>query len=227
MPLELHYHPLSSYCWKALIALDELGIAFEPVLVNPGDPDSRAAFLKLSPFGKMPAVRDTDTGEAVFESSIVIDYLDQRHGGGARLIPAEPDAAREVRLWDRIFDLHVHDQMGRIVADRLRPEGKGDPLAVEQARGKLREAYAVLDRELAGRTWAAGEAFSLADCAAAPALFYADLIEPIGDNFPTLSAYLGRLRARPSVAKVIEGARDSFQYYPATPEERERLKPLS
>ena len=223
MALELHYHPLSSYCWKVLIALYELGAAFEPVTVDLGDATARAAYLKLSPFGKIPALRDAERAAALYETSIIIDYLDQHHPGRQPLIPADRDQAREAWLGDRLFDLYVHNVFQRIVADRLRPAGEGDPAAAEQARGELRTAYDVLERHLVGRTWAAGEAFTLADCAAAPALFYADLIEPIGNGRRALAAYLGRLRARPSVARAISEAKPFFRYYPATPEERGRL----
>ena len=224
MGLELHLHPLSSYCWKVLIALYELDAPFTSVVVDLGDPAARAAYLKLSPFGKIPALRDTGRAAEVYETGIIIDYLDQHYPGAARLIPADAEAAREVRLRERVFDLYVHNVFQRIIADRLRPQGQGDALSVEQARSQLRQAYDVLERDLAGRAWAAGAAFSLADCAAAPALFYADLIEPIGASRPTLSAYLQRLRARPSVQRAIEGATPFFQYYPATPDERARLE---
>ena len=121
MALELHLHPLSSYCWKVLIALYEQGTAFTPVTVNLGDPAQRAAYMELSPFGKIPALRDTGRGAQVFETSIIIDYLDQHYPGAARLIPQAREAAREVRLWDRVFDLHVMDAFQPIVSDRLRP----------------------------------------------------------------------------------------------------------
>lgn len=224
MAIELHYHPLSSYCWKALIGLYELGVPFEPVMVNPGDPDARAAYLRLSPLGKIPALRDADRGEDVYETGPILDYLDQHYPGPSPLIPADRAAAREVLLKERLFDLYVHNVFQRIVADRLRPEGTRDAYGVEQARRELQQAYEVLERQLSGRTWAAGEDFTLADCAAAPALFYADLIEPIGEGRPALTSYLQRLRARPSVARAIEEAKPVFQYYPATPEERARLE---
>ena len=227
MALEFHFHPLSSYCWKGLIALYELGAPFEPIAVDLGDADQRAAYLKLSPFGKIPALRDTGRGAEIYETSVMIDYLDQHYPGPAPLVPQDRDAARAVRLADRLFDLYVHNVFQRIVADRLRPEGQGDALGVEQARGQLRDAYEVLEARLGGKTWAAGEAFTLADCAAAPALFYADLIEPIGGGRPALSAYLERLRARPSVARAIAEAKPFFQYYPATPDERARLSRLA
>ena len=222
MALELHLHPLSSYCWKVLIALYEKGTPFEPVMVNLGDPAAREAHLKLSPFGKIPALRDTGRGAEVFETSIIIEHLDRHHPGGPRLIPEDADQALEVRLWDRIFDHYVMNAFQPIVSDRLRPEGQRDPLSVQTAHANLRRAWEVLDARLAGRTWAAGEAFTLADCAAAPALFYAALAEPL-DGFPVTAAYRQRLLARPSVARAVDEAKPFFQYFPGTPEERARM----
>jgi glutathione S-transferase len=222
MALELHLHPLSSYCWKVLIALYEAGTPFTPVNVNLGDPAERDSHLKLSPFGKIPALRDTGRGTEVFETSIIIEYLDRHHPGAARLIPEDPDAALEARLWDRIFDQYVMDAFQPIVNDRLRPPDQRDPLAPETARARLRHAYQVLEQRLGGRTWAAGEGFSLADCAAAPALFYAGLAEPIDDG-TWLSAYRQRLLARPSVARAVAEAGPYFHMFPASPEERARM----
>jgi glutathione S-transferase len=222
MALELHLHPLSSYCWKVLIALYEQGTPFTPVTVNLGDPEVHAAYPQISPFGKMPALVDTDRGAVVFESSIIIDYLDQYYPGAARLIPADRDQAREVRLWDRIFDLHLHDAHQRVIDDRLRPADRRDPLGVELALGRVRRAYDVIEERLAGRTWAAGEVFSLADCAAAPPLFYASLAVPL-DGHPGLAAYRQRLLARPSVARAIDEAKPFFRMFPATEAERARM----
>jgi glutathione S-transferase len=222
MALELHLHPLSSYCWKVLIALYEQGTPFTPVTVDLGDAEARARHLKLSPFGQMPALRDSGRGAEVFESSIIIDYLDQYYPGRAPLIPEDRERAREVRLWDRVFDLHLHNVFQGIIGDRLRPEGQRDAFGVETARAKLRQAYDVFEARLAGRTWAAGESFSLADCAAAPALFYSALAEPIGAR-PWLSGYRARLLERPSVARAIAEAGPYFQMFPATPEERARM----
>jgi glutathione S-transferase len=174
MSLILHAHPLSSYCWKALIALYEKGLDFEFRQVDLGDPASRAALAALWPMMKMPVLEDSERGAAVPETSIIIDYLDAHHRGAIRLVPEEVEAARDVRLWDRIFDLYVHTPMQRIVADRLRPEDSRDSYGVEEARAALAMAMNMVDAELAGKSWARGEAFTLADCAAAPALFYAD-----------------------------------------------------
>ncbi|CAN7360243.1 glutathione S-transferase family protein [Phenylobacterium sp. LjRoot219] len=222
MALELHLHPLSSYCWKVLIALYEQGTPFEPVVVNLGDPAEREALLKLSPFGKIPALRDRTRGAEVFETSIIIEYLDRHYPGAVRLIPGEADQALEARLWDRVFDHHVMNAFQPIVSDRLRPADQRDPLSVQMARANLRHAYGVIEQRLAGRTWAAGEAFSLADCAAAPALFYAAIAEPL-DGFPVTAAYRARLLERPSVARAISEAKPYFAMFPATDEERARL----
>jgi len=222
MALELHLHPLSSYCWKVLIALYEAGTPFELVMVNLMDPDARAAYLRVSPFGKIPALRDTGRGVDVFETSVIIEYLDIHYPGASRLVPADPEQALEVRLWDRIFDQYVMNGFQPIVNDRLRPEGQRDPLSVAGAYANLKRAWSVLEERLAGRTWAAGESFTLADCAAAPALFYSALAEPL-DGFPVTSAYRRRLLERPSVARAIEEAKPFFQYFPGTPEERARM----
>lgn len=223
MTLTLHQHPLSSACWKVLIGLYEKALPFERAMVNLGDPAVRAAFLRISPMGKMPVLEDSGAARFVYETSIILDYLDQHHAGAVRLIPLDPDAARDVRLRDRMIDFYIHDPMQRIVADRLRPKGQGDALGVEQARAQLRMGFDWLEAALGDNTWAAGEDFSLADCAALPALFYGDLLEPLGPQRPRCSAYLARLRARPSVTRVIEEAKPFFQYYPGTPEERARL----
>lgn len=223
MALELHLHPLSSYCWKVLIALYELGTPFKPVTVNLGDAAEREAYLRLSPFGKIPALRDTGRGVALFETSIIIEHLDRHYPGAARLIPEDVDQALEVRLWDRIFDFYVMNAFQPIVNDRICPADQRNPRSVEAAHANLRRAYAVIEEKLAGRrTWAAGEAFSLADCAAAPSLFYAAIAEPL-DGFPATAAYRERLLARPSVARAIREANPFFRMFPATEEERARM----
>ncbi|HEX5378169.1 MAG TPA: glutathione S-transferase family protein [Phenylobacterium sp.] len=208
----LYSHPFASFCQKVLIALYENGTPFEHHLVDLGDPPARESFLKLSPFGKMPAL--VDGGRVVTESSIIIEYLDRRHPGPAPMLPDDPDRALEVRAKDRFYDLYVADPMQKIVADRLRPEGADDPVGVEAARATLRTAYDLIEAEMAGRPWAAGSAFSMADCAAAPALFYADWVEPIGVRRLNTGAYLARLTARPSFARVIEDARPYRSLFP-------------
>ena len=215
MTLRFHFHPLASYCHKVLIALYENDTAFEPHIVDLADPTARAAFAALWPMAKMPVLRDDGRDETVAESSIIIEYLDQHHPGPTRFLPADPDQARRVRFWDRIFDNYVQDPMQRIVADRIRPADAGnDPFAVAQARGLLATTYGMIEQELAGRTWAAGEAFTLADCSAAPALFYADKVAPFGDDHPNIRDYFERLKARPSFARVLREAEPYFAMFP-------------
>lgn len=209
----LHYHPLSSYCHKVLIALDVLGIELDKRLLNLGDPAERAAHLALWPTGKMPLL--VDQGRPVAETSIIIEYLQRHHAvAGRTLIPSDPDAALDVRLWDRMFDLYVMTPMQALTADLLRPQDARDPYGVDQARQQLTTAYAFIDRQLDGRTWVSGDAFSMADCAAAPALFYAVTYVPLSPEHVHLAAYFERLMAHPSVAKTIDQARPWFKFYP-------------
>lgn len=212
--LKLHYHPLASYCWKVLLALYENDTPFEPVLVDLMNETARADYRAISPMLKMPALVDAARGRTVLESTIVIEYLDTFYPGATRFVPGDADLAWQVRMWDRFYDHYVHTPMQTIVADRLRPEGRNDPFGVEQARTRLREAYRVLDKEMGGRTWAAGDEFSLADCAAAPALLYADTVEPFGEADRHLAAYLDRLKARRSFSRVLEEAEPWFAMFP-------------
>jgi len=215
MSLILHYHPLASFCWKVLIALYENDIPFEPKLVDLGDAQSRAAFAALWPMAKMPVLEDEARGAVVPETSIIIDYLDLHNPGPVRFVPEEAERARETRLWDRIFDCYVQAPMQRIVADRIRPDGQRDAFGVAEARTQLATALGMIERELAGRPWVTGEAFGLADCAAAPALFYADKVMPLAGTYPLALALLERLKARPSFARVLDEARPWFKYFPA------------
>ena len=215
MSLKLYYHPLSSYCWKALIALYENGTPFEPRIVDLGDEASRAAFLALWPMGKMPVLRDEAGGATIPESSIIIEYLEARYPGPSNLVPADPDLARRTRLADRFYDLYVHDPMQRIVGDRLRPDGSKDPFGVEQARARLRSAYDMIETDMADKTWAVGETFSMADCAAAPALHYANIVEPFAPTHAHVAGYLERLTARPSFARALKEAEPYKAMFPA------------
>jgi glutathione S-transferase len=217
MSLTLHFHPLASYCWKALIALYENDIAFTPNLVDLGNPAERAALVKLWGIGKFPVLQDDARGEIVPESSIIIEYLDRHYARRTRLIPDDPDQALQSRLRDRFYDLYVHLPMQKIVVDRMRPEGKRDPLGVEEARAQLRTSYAMIEAQMAGGGWAIGEAFTLADCAAAPALFYGTMAEPLGDGHTHVAAYLERLKARPSFARVLKEAEPYFHMVPKEP----------
>jgi glutathione S-transferase len=211
MSLTLHMHPLSSYCHKVLIALYELEAPFEPAFLDFGNEAAREAFFRLWPIGKMPVLEDRAAGVVLPETSVIIDYLNRRFGGD--LIPADPDAALDVRLQDRFFDLYVHTPMNVFTWDLLRPEGQRDPYGVQQAGELLFKAYDMIEQRMAGREWAAGDRFSLADCAAAPALFYAEGRVPFGDR-PHLRAYLERLKARPSYARTLKEAEPYFHMVP-------------
>jgi glutathione S-transferase len=204
MAMTLYAHKLSSYCQKALIGLYELEMPFDLRALSPATPDNFAALLRLWPFGKFPVL--DDDGLVVPEASLIIAHLDARAGGG-RLLPTDPAARREVLLMDRVFDNYVSTPQQKIVSDHMRADARRDAQGVEEARALIGTSYAWLDARLAGRAWAAGDAFGLADCGAAPFLFYADWVQPIGDGFPTLAAYLKRLRKRPSVARAIDEAR--------------------
>jgi glutathione S-transferase len=213
MTLKLYYHPLSSFCWKAMIALYENDTPFEPVLVDFGNPESRDAFLKIWPIGQFPVLRDEKRDWLVPESSIIVEYLDQHYPGRTRFLPADPDMARQVRMRDRFFDLHVQVHMQKIVGDRIRPDGKTDPFGVDHARHQLSTALAMIEGD-AGSGWAMGDAFSLADCAAAPALHYANKVMPLARDYPKAAAYLARLEARPSFARTLKDAAPYAHMFP-------------
>jgi glutathione S-transferase len=214
MSLTLHFHPLASYCWKALIALYENEIRFTPNLVDLGNPAERAALVKLWGIGKFPVLQDEGRNEIVPESSIIVEYLDRHFSGRTRLVPDDPARALQTRLRDRFYDLYVHLPMQKIMVDRLRPEGKRDAYGVEEARALLRTSYAMIEQQMAGGGWAMGAEFTLADCAAAPSLFYGNMAEPFGDGHNNVASYLERLKARPSVARVLKEAEPYFQMVP-------------
>jgi glutathione S-transferase len=200
----IYGHPFASYYQKALIALYENAIAFEFRLLA-GDERTTAEHEKLWPLRRMPVLVDGD--RTLVEASIIIEYLDTQHPGRTRLIPAAADEALEVRMMDRIFDNYVMTPMQRIVSDYLRPAEERDPHGVAEAHELLDTAYGWLEQTLPGRTWACGASFTLADCAAAPALFYSDWVHPIGDARPHLMAYRRRLLSRPSFARAVDEAR--------------------
>jgi len=214
MALSLYFHPLASYCWKVLLALYENETPFSPELVDLGNQAQRDAFFKLAPLGKFPVLRDDASGRLVYESTIIIEYLAEQHPGRIALIPADRALALEVRAQDRFFDQQIHEPMQKHVGDKLRPEGKRDPYGVEQAHAQLEKAYGILEGTLTGRTWAAGDTFSMADCAAAPALYYAALVHPIGAAYERVSSYLKRLEARPTFARVLTEAQPYFAMFP-------------
>jgi len=213
MSLKLYLHPLSSFCQKVLIALYENATAFEPVTVDLASQTSSAELKRLWPIGKFPVLRDDAKDLTIPESSIIIEYLDRHFPGPARLIPEDGELAWRTRLKDRFYDLHVHLHMQKIVGDRLRPEGRHDPHGVEEAKAKLEIAYGMIDQEMGSKTWAMGEAFSMVDCAAAPALFYARLVLPFGGR-KTLAGYFERLMQRPSFARVTEEAEPYLAMFP-------------
>lgn len=214
MSLILYYHPLASYCHKVLIPLYENGTVFTPEIVDLMDAESSAELFAIWPVGKFPVIRDTDRNVVVPETSIIIEYLDQFHAGPVRFIPEDINAARDVRLWDRFFDLYVSTPMQKIVADRLRAQDTTDDYGVIEARVNLDGAYDMLETQLAGKQWAAGDNFSMADCSAAPALFYAECVHPFTPKYPVMAAYFDRLMSRPSVMRVLEEAKPYFQYFP-------------
>jgi glutathione S-transferase len=235
MTMTLHFHPLASFCWKALIGLYELEVPFEKHLVDLSNEAERAAFARLWPLAKFPVLRDEARGRTVPESTVILEYVDRLGAGGGRLIPADPERALEVRLYDRLYDSYVHLPMQKIVGDRLRPEAQRDPGGVAQARAQIEAAYALADGHLregprppgprAGSTgprapyrapgpWAMGADFTLVDCAAFPALFYGNEVVPLGGRWKNVEAYLERLKARASVARVLEEAQPFFGMFP-------------
>lgn len=214
MTLALYAHPLSSYCWKVLAPLYENGTPFEFRMLDPEHPHNFGELQSLWPAAKMPLLKDEARGQAIPESSIIIEYLDQHYRGPVRLIPDDPDAARQVRLADRFWDLHVHQHMQAIVNAVLRPDDAKDPYGIAQARAKLDLAYDMIEADMAGKVWAAGEAFSLADCAAGPALFYANYQHPIGADRPNTRAYLQRLTERPGLKRAMAEAQPYMSMVP-------------
>jgi glutathione S-transferase len=209
--LVLYQHPFALYCWKALIALYERDVPFVADLVEA----DRSALAALWPPASIPVL--VDEAVVISESSIIVEHVD-RHGDAAPLIPTDPDKALQARRWDRVADGYVATPVQTIVGDALRPPDAKDPHGVSQAHATLDLAYATLDRQLNGRNldgWLAGADFTLADCAAAPALHYADVVHPMdGDARPALAAYFDRVLTRPSVARVVEEARPYRELFP-------------
>jgi glutathione S-transferase len=210
MSLTLYAHPFAAYCWKALIALYENATPFTYRVVE--DAVGWSELEALWPIKKFPLLRDGDA--TIVESSIIVEYLMRRAPGPTPMIPANEDAALTVRFMDRFFDNYVMSPMQTLVADRMRAENERDAPGVAAARKMLDVAYGWLEERLTPRAWASGSTFSLADCAAAPALFYADWVHPLGDRFPAVLAYRGRVLARPSVARVVEEARPFRKFFP-------------
>jgi glutathione S-transferase len=210
MSLALYAHPFSSYSQKVLIALYENELAFTYRSLE--DPAANAERAALWPLGTFPVL--VDAGRTVVESTIIIEHLALHHPGPVPLLPSDPRVALEVRFMDRFFDNHVMTPMQKPVFQALRKDAGRTREAVEEARKALEVSYAWLERVMKARTWAAGEAFGMADCAAAPSLFYADWVHPIGEAYPAVRAYRARLLARPSYARAVEEARPYRKYFP-------------
>lgn len=207
--LTLYMHPLASYCWKVLIGLYETELAFVAKAVDLADPQERAAFHALWPIGKFPVL--VDGARCIPESTTILEHLARLSG---TLISDDPDVAAETRAQDRFFDLYVHEPMQKVVDDRLRPVEAKDSLGVSRARGTLAIAYGLIEGVMSRRTWAAGETFSLADCAAFPALYYANEVAPLGPQHAATASYLARLHERPSVARVLREAAPFLHLFP-------------
>lgn len=212
MSLTLYAHPFSSYCQKVQIALYENDTPFEYRLLGPDDPSIFEEFAKLWPLKRMPLLVDGE--RAVVESSIIIEHLALAHPGRVELLPRDPATALEARFLDRYFDHYVMTPMQKIVTDLLRPEESRDVYGVRDAHKLLDTSYPWLEARLAGREWATGGDFSLADCAAAPSLFYADWVHEIPQQFANLRAYRKRLLARPAVARAVDEARPYRNFFP-------------
>jgi len=210
VPPILYAHPFSSYCQKVLVALYEHGTPFEYRRLDEGE--HMAELAALWPMKRFPVL--VDDGRTILEATTIIEYLQAAYPGPEPLVPLDPMQAVEVRMLDRFFDHYISTPQQKFVFDALRPEGTRDAYGVAEARAMLDTAYAWLDRHMAGRTWAAGGHFSLADCAAAPFLFYADWTHRIPPTHANVRAYRARLLARPSFARAVEEARPFRSFFP-------------
>jgi len=212
MTLKLYGHPFSSYCQKVLIALYENATPFEFRVLSQEHPEIAAEHAKLWPLKRFPIL--ADGGRTVLEASLIVEYLDERYAGPVRLIPGDWDSALQARTLDRFFDNYVMTPMQAVVFDALRPADQRRSYVAAEAFEQLDVAYGWLEGELHGRKWAIGDDFGLADCAAAPSLFYADWVRPIGPEFPAVRAYRERLLARPSFARAVNEARPYRAFFP-------------
>lgn len=214
MTLTLYCHPLASFCHKVLVAFYENDVAFRSRTIDLADPNSAAELSALWPLGKFPVLYDAERDRVVPETSVIIEYVQQHYPGPVPLLPDDADERLDARLWDRVFDLYVGVPMQKIVVDRLRPEDGRDPLGVAEARRSLDTAYAMIDAQVAEKAWVTGAHFTIADCAAAPSLFYASIVHPFGGGYPNLEAYFERLLERPSVWRTLREARPYFAMFP-------------
>jgi glutathione S-transferase len=223
MSMILHGHPFSSYTWKALIALYEKDLPFTLLSVEDdlaANPEKGGRLSQIWPRNTFPVLEDGD--KVLIESSIVIEHLDLAYPDTMQLIPADPKAALDVRFMDRIFDNHVMANMQAVVAEHL-PfiTEKRDPMRIDRAKNALSTMYTWLEDRLSEEGWACGPDFTLADCAGAPALFYADWVHSIPDDCPRLKAYRARCLARASVAKAVDGGRPYRHYWVLGPTDRD------
>lgn len=214
MSLSLYLHPLASFCHKVLIALHENGTRFDPIVVDFGDPRSAAAFVERWPMAKIPVLHDTVGDRMIPETTIIIEYLEGHYPGRRPLLPEDAGQRLEARLWDRFFDLYVGVPMQKIVTDRLRPENERDRSGVAEAHKTLDVSYGIVEAHLKGKSWAIGGDFSIADCAAAPSLFFASIVHPFDDGQRNLRGYFERLLERPSFRCALEAARPYFSMFP-------------
>jgi glutathione S-transferase len=212
MTIDLYAHPFSSYCQKVLMALYENDTPFNYRMLDGQDAATGAEFAQRWPVRHMPLL--VDGGEQVVESSVIIEYLQLRHPGRQRFIPADPAAALDVRFLDRFFDNYVMTPMQRIVSMHMRPEEQRDQTTLDQSCAMLDTAYRWLDEHLGANEWASAQGFTLADCAAAPSLFYADWVRPIPPELGNARAYRGRLLARASFARAVDEARPFRHFFP-------------
>jgi glutathione S-transferase len=214
MALILYLHPLASFCHKVLMALYENDTPFDGRIVDLADRNASERFFRLWPVGRIPVLHDDTRDQALPETTIIIEYLEQHYPGQQALLPRAENERLEARLWDRFFDFHVQVPMQKIVTDRLRAAGESDPRGVADARATLAIAYEMIEARMAGRTWVLGDSLSIADCAAAPALFYAGIVAPFPASHAHLAAYFERLLRRPSFARVLAEARPYFSSFP-------------
>jgi glutathione S-transferase len=215
MALTLYFHPLSSFCQKALIALYENGTPFTPQKVDLMDEKENSAFKQIWPVGKFPVLRDEKNGKTIPESTSIIEYLARHYPGSVQLVPKNADQALTVRAQDRFYDLNVHLLTQKVITDRLRPAGQNDTFGCGHTRALLQTALGIVDKDMARKTWAAGEAFTMADCAAAPSLFYYNMaVTPLAGSFDNVAAYLDRLVKRPSYARALKEAEPFLKYVP-------------
>jgi glutathione S-transferase len=208
--LILYGHPISSYTWKVLTALYENGTPFDFITV---DQSTYADFIAKWPMGKFPILLDSDRRAMITETSVIIEYLDRYYPGRTRFIPEDFDAALEVRRWDRVFD-HLNTTMSKVVLDNIRAEGQHDPVGVEEAKRIIHGIYGVVETQLGEREFIVGDSFTMADCSAAPALWYGVRNVPLDGKYPRIAAYRKRLNARPSFARCVKGAEPLFHLYP-------------